>query len=357
MLSGLASAPSAIDKPIAMNWGTAPAGWDAQLANYPQATIFHTTAWAKVLNQAYGYKPLYLTQPSAEGLPAHWVLLEVNSPLTGRRAISLPFTDFCEPLGANRESMRALLDQAIALGKERRWKYLELRGGRTWLPEAAPSLQFYGHIIDLSAPEETLFANLHNSVRQAIRKAEKAGVSVDVSTTLEAVNTYYQLHGKTRKKHGLPPQPFAFFNAIYEQIIAPGQGAVVIAKHENIPIAAAIHFYYGREAVYKFGASDEQFQQYRGNNLAMWEAMKWLRRQGAQRLHLGRSSLVGDGLRRYKLNLGATEHAIEYLKYDLRQNCFVTETDSAHGWHTRIFRWMPAPLARWIGTLLYPHIA
>ena len=36
-----------------------------------------------------------------------------------------------------------------------------------------------------------------------------AGVKIDFETGAEAVNAFYSLHCQTRRKHGLPPQPFS----------------------------------------------------------------------------------------------------------------------------------------------------
>ncbi len=119
----------------------------------------------------------------------------------------------------------------------------------------------------------------------------------------------------------------------------------------------AVYFFLGGRAIYKFGASDYRRQQLRPNNLIMWEAMKWLGRHGATSLHLGKTSLLNDGLRRFKLNLGAVEQKIDYVKFDLRQNRFVVETDKISGWHNRVFRALPVFLARGAGKLLYKHWA
>jgi hypothetical protein len=74
-------------------------------------------------------------------------------------------------------------------------------------------------------------------------------------------------------------------------------------------------------------------------------------------LHLGRTSLWNDGLRRFKLGWGAREERIEYVKYDLGAGRFVCDRDESTGWHTRIFQRMPIRLSRWLGAALYRHWA
>ena len=36
------------------------ADWNNLFGTIPQATIFHSSAWTKVLVNTYGYKPLYI---------------------------------------------------------------------------------------------------------------------------------------------------------------------------------------------------------------------------------------------------------------------------------------------------------
>src|SRR5205823_295553 len=116
----------------------------------------------------------------------------------------------------------------------------------------------------------------------------------------------------TRKRHGLPPQPVSFFLNIYEEVIKAGLGFLVMAKSGSRPVAAAVFFHHGKSAVYKFGASDESFQELRGNNLVMWEAIQSLARRGFKTLHFGRTSPANAGLRRFKLAWGTTEETISY---------------------------------------------
>jgi len=85
--------------------------------------------------------------------------------------------------------------------------------------------------------------------------------------------------------------------------------------------------------------------------------MKWLAKQGNARLHLGKTSLANEGLRKFKLNLGAAEQRIEYVKFDLGTDRFVVEQDGIAGWHNRVFRALPVFMARRAGELLYKHWA
>src|ERR1035438_4361514 len=113
--------------------------WDADLAACPGATFFHTAAWARVLASSYGFEPKYFTTRDSEGIRSLLPVMEVNSWLTGRRGVSLPFTDRVEPLASDQSSFEALYREALVVARQRSWKYLELRGDRGFLRQAPAS--------------------------------------------------------------------------------------------------------------------------------------------------------------------------------------------------------------------------
>lgn len=333
--------------------------WDAKVAAYPGCSIFYRQAWASVLRETYGFTPVYLALPAATpGSPLNLLpLMEVDSWFAGRRGVSLPFTDECPPLAADETSGRQLIEAAIELGTARGWKSVEFRGGREVMGDATAAQLFYGHWLALDCDEDKMFGRMDSATRRAIRKAEKSGLAVTLSRGLEAVKSFYRLHCLTRKKHGLPPQPFAFFRNIHKHLLSQDLGTVVTVRYHHIPIASSIYLQSGSHAIYKFGASDDRYQSLRGTNLVMWEAIKWLARNGATSLHLGRTSKANEGLRRFKLQWGATETSIEYAKYDLRRSRFVVTPDCVTGWHNRVFRALPLFASRLAGNLLYKHWA
>ena len=162
--------------------------WDAQISRHPNGTFFHGSAWTKVLSETYGFTPRWFAAENSL-LP----LMEVESWLTGRRGIALPFTDECEPLCVEGETFQRIFQSAIEFGKNSRWNYIECRGGKRFFCEAPASLTFYGHSLDLTANEDELFTKMDGSARQAVRKAEKAGVTVAISQSLEAMQDFYFL--------------------------------------------------------------------------------------------------------------------------------------------------------------------
>lgn len=335
---------------------TVDSGWDSVIASHPGSTVFHSSAWMRVLCETYGHKPLGLLWSKNGEAKALLPLLEVFSVFTGRRGVSLPFTDLCAPLYIGEFDPTVVLKELHKLARERGWNTFETRGGFSPCLPSQPSLVFHGHSLDLRAGAKTLFENFASPVRRAIRKAERSSLNVLASVSEEGIRDFYHLHVRTRRRHGLPPQPFSFFRNIHYQVIKPGLGFVALARRGSHTVAAAVFFRLGQRAVYKFGASDERHHEVRPNNLVMWHAIQHLADAKIETLHLGRTSRDNEGLRRFKLDLAAIEEPINYFRFDVRSNCWTSTKDKTSGLHNALFKRLPLIANRLIGAAIYPHL-
>jgi hypothetical protein len=332
-------------------------GWDKLVLAHRDAAFFHSASWARVLHDTYGHAPHYFCAANDEQLFSVLPVMEVNSPFTGRRGVGLPFTDECPFLSDSSVAAEEACQAVLSFGRIRKWKYVEFRGVKNLSKTASPSLSFFGHVLRLSDGEDRMFSRLESRVRRGIRKAERSNVRIEISQTMESVRAFYSLHCKTRRRHGLPPQSFSFFRSIFRNVLSKNLGFVVLGSFQEKPIVAAVFFHLGDKAIYKFGASESAFNRLCGNNLIMWEAIKWYSAKGFALLHFGRSSIANEGLRQFKLSFGTEEHKIDYFRYDFRQEAFVTDRDKVFGWFNGVFRLMPMPLSRIFGILLYRHLS
>lgn len=329
--------------------------WDRAITRHPEATIFHSSAWARVLCDTYGHRPFYLRLTNAGETAALLPVMEVASAITGRRGVCLPFSDSCVALDFSKGSTESLLSAVRPIARARGWKYVELRGNTGDDAGASPS--YYAHRVDLAKPTDDLFAGCESAFRRGVRKAERSGLSVRLGSDLNAVREFYALHSRTRRRHGVPPQPFSFFRNIFINIVARNLGFVVLAMRDATPIAGAMFFHFNGRGVFKFGASDERHQELRASNLVMWTGMKECAGRGLTTLHLGRTDLHQEGLRRFKSSLGAKEEGLSYVRFDPAANCSSIHLSGAPpSVATALFRKLPLTINRLAGTMLYPHL-
>ena len=330
--------------------------WDDLLLSNEETSVFHTTAWTKTICESYDYNPIYFTQLNDNRLLTLIPVMEINSILTGKRGVALPFSDYCEPIIDESITFQEVFNHIITYGKEKAWKYIELRGGASFLPDVDPSTRFLGHILDLSQDEGQIFSGFRSSTKRNIKRAQKERVKVDFFNTPESVREYYRLHCITRKRQGVPPQPFRFFQKIYDHIISRNLGFVALGSYLDKNIAGAVFFHFGKKVFFKYGASDKKKHHVRTNNLVMWEAIKWSCRNGYKSFCFGRTDLENHGLRQFKSGWGTKENIIKYYKYDLKKDTFIKDTQTIKPIYNKILKKMPIPILKTTGTLLYKHI-
>ena len=330
--------------------------WDALLLQSGDQTFFHTAAWAGVLEKSYRFKPLYFTGLEEGRIVFLMPLMEVRSFLTGRRGVSLPFVDQCPPFFRDEDFLRDGMERAIAYGKKKHWKYIDWKDFRSLEAVVSPREEFFVHEIDLAGTGEQLFAGLSDSNRRNIKKAGREGVTIAIDSTEDSLKGFCRLNGLTRKRHGLPPQSLAFFEAVRESILSKGYGNIVTASHGGKAIAASVFFHFGSNALYKYGASDMEHQNLRPNNLVMWEALKWHRDRGYKTFSLGRTEMDNPGLLQFKRTWGAAESRVKYYRYNFRKKGYVSRAPGGGGQSTKFFARMPLPVLRLLGRLLYRHI-
>jgi hypothetical protein len=330
--------------------------WNNLLISTPGCSFFHTSNWADVLSKSYNYKPFYLCARKENTFISLLPVMEVNSALTGRRGVCLPFTDTCEPIAENAQQFQKLFDQAVSLGKKQKWKYLEIRGGEKYLSTKKPSQLFWGHTLDLSCGQQQLFLNLRDSTRRNIKKAQNENINVTISTSPQSMMDFYRLNTMTRRKHGLPPQPYKFFQHLHDQVIARDMGFIATAFLRDCAIAANVYLNFGKEVIYKYGASDKAFQHLRANNLVMWEAIKWSIDQGFAKLYFGRTEPENKGLMQFKAGWGVKPYQINYYRYDLQKNGFAVDHSEINPFFTKLFSKLPLPVLEMLGRILYRHM-
>ncbi len=222
--------------------------WDDHVFELKTSTIFHTAAWAKILNDTYNYIPRYVIIKSNSKLIFVLPIMEIRSFITGIRGVSLPFTDFCYPCLSKNLSEENMLGEIISLGKKREWESLEFRGNHSFFDKENISLSYYSHKLELT-DTDNLFKNFKSNTRRNIKKAEKSGITISFDQSPSFMDSYYKLNCSTRKKHGLPPQPLKFFRNVFKNIISNNDGIIISAIVKNKIIASAIYFHYKDQVI------------------------------------------------------------------------------------------------------------
>ncbi len=325
--------------------------------------LFHSQLWLDLITQLYGYSPITLTTTDGMGqITGALPLCFLQSPLTGGRLVSLPFSDHCPLFAVDDTSANGLIDQAIRLAQEKRVKYLELRTGNNDVLAKRSDLMegnlYVSWHMPLTADPHAVWSGLRKPVQRQIRKSEKLGVKIRFAVHREDMAQYYRLHLSTRnKKHGIPSQPRRFFFELWDAYAASGGMHLLLAEYEGSVIAGMVLLAGGTTVKYAYGASDEDYLNLAPNNLLFWTAISWACTHGYQTLDLGRTARDNEGLMEFKRRWGAIEKPLPYYYYPHMVGLSATsESDWKFRLFTTCWKRLPLPLAGSLGGYLYQHL-
>ncbi len=334
---------------------------------HPRSSIFHSTGWLEALHGTYGYRPVVLSTSVQGPLNDGLVFCDVDSWITGRRWVSLPFSDHCEPLTNQSGSEQALLSSLPGLLERYGLRYFEMRmtqnaefgGGTSPSSLSRSTCPYYFHRLDLVPDFNTLFRNLHkDSTQRKIRRAEREGLGYELGDSPDLLDSFFRLQILTRRRHGLPPQPKQWFRNILRCL---GEAAQIrVAYRGKTPIAAIFTLTHKDTVVYKYGCSDAAYHNLGAMQMLLWRTIEESKRDGMKTLDLGRSRPSNEGLIRFKSRLGSTVSALSYSRFSPTVSQSGAYQSPDQGWMAafrfKLFRRIPPAVSCALGTRLYRHI-
>jgi CelD/BcsL family acetyltransferase involved in cellulose biosynthesis len=332
--------------------------WPQFLEASRMATLFHSKEWLDALQRTYGYRASVLTTSGpGERLTNGLVFCRVQSWLTGRRLVSVPFSDHCTPLIDSDEEFGGLLSRLRQEADRGREKYLEIRaiaGTAGIPPDLSGSLTFCLHRLDLRPSLNELFHALHEScIRRKIASAQRQGVTYEDGTSEELLHKFYQLAILTRRRQMIPPQPLSWFRNL---IACLGVSVKIrLASHEGLPAAGILTIRYKSSMTYKYGCSDLRFHRFGPMQLLMWKAIQEAKENGLLEFDMGRTDWSNEGLLTFKDRWGAARSTLLYLRHPAPKPHSRIE-DIPMRIAERFFAWAPDSLLTSAGALLYRHI-
>jgi CelD/BcsL family acetyltransferase involved in cellulose biosynthesis len=286
--------------------------WLSFITSQGAASPFHHPSWGRLIARTYGFRPFVLAVIEAGGeIGAGIPVMDVKVPFRPRRWISLPFVDYCPPLGSHAGDGLP----AAALDDVRRASGItsfEIRAPVEAI-EVRPPHESVRHTLELTPDLDAQFAQLHSTCKRNVRVAQRNGLQAhDDATDRSLLDDFYSLHVETRRRLGVPVQPRRFFRNLWEDIIEPGLGYIVVVRARDRPLAAAVFLAWNGTVIYKYGASDHRAWKERPNNLLFWHAISKAAANAWHTFDFGRTELAQSGLRAFKMSWGANEWPLAY---------------------------------------------
>jgi hypothetical protein len=336
--------------------------WAEFVNRHPNASVFHTVGWLEALQRTHGYEPVaFTTSPPTGDLENGLVFCRVNSWLTGKRLVSLPFSDHCEPLCDSPEDLNFLMRYLKTTFEHDDWKYMEIRPVNGNFRHAGdsdglfPAAEFFLHRLDLTPSHEEIFESFDkDSVQRRIHRAERAGLIEKCGRSERLLNEFYNLFVTTRARHQLPPIPLAWFRNLIE--CQKDALEIRIAFKDETPIAGILTLRFRDTAYYKYGCSDTRFNNLGAMPWLLWNAIAAAKLDGAREFDMGRTETDNEGLLAFKNHWVSQPERLVYWRFPETPNALASGNDWKLRIAKRAFSHLPSGLLTMAGKLLYRHI-
>jgi Acetyltransferase (GNAT) domain len=331
--------------------------WPRFVLSHPAASICHTSGWLRALQRTYDYRPVVLTTSApGEELTSGVVFCQIDSWLTGRRLVSLPFSDHCEPLARAPQDVDTLMGGLMEELRRQGCSRLEVRpiGALLASNGLERSQEFVFHKLDLRDGRESVFRRLHKDcVQRKIRRAQREGLTWERGHSTVLLNQFYRLLVISRRRQHLPPQPHAWFRNLIDCL--GDQVNIGVASKDRQPIAAVMTLRFRDVLTYKYGCSDHRLHRFGGVQLLLWKAIERAISMGLRELDMGRSDLDSPGLITFKDRWAAARSRLVYWTSSAQSAAKplpVWRMNAAR----KIFSHAPTTCLTFVGNLLYKHI-
>ena len=334
--------------------------WQAFVEGHPNGSVFHTSAWLEALRQTYNYQPVVFTTSAPTGDLSNGLLFcRVRSWLTSLRMVSLPFSDYCDPLCTSEETEFLTRYLQCELDHQN-WKYLEIRPLTAAFRHSGDGTGFQAvakyriHRMDLRDDLQGLFSTLDkNSVQRRIHRAERSGLTAECGRSEKLLRDFFRLSILTRRRHHLPPQPFAWFKNLIQSFGDALQ--IRTAYMGTTPVASILTLRFRETAYYKYGSSDAKFHYLGAMPFLLWQAVVEAKSAGATVFDMGRTDPADVGLVAFKDKWVHQSEPLVYWKFPI-----IPEDVASLEWKLnfvkRVFSHTPNRLLTVAGRLIYPHI-
>ncbi len=217
---------------------------------------------------------------SAVGSPAIASSL-YRSPITVPRSSPVPANS--NPLIADLKPLLSAED----------WSYLEIRPIDNSFDDVLQAAGFQRcdeyllHRLQLDASADALFRQFHkSSVQYRVRRAERLGLVCEVGRSPKLIRDFFHLMAITRRRQGLPPQPYAWFENLARCMGEDGID-IRVAYKEQRPVAAVLNIKAFGHVCYKYSCSDLHFKSMNATCLLLWQTIQDACRDGAPGTRFG----------------------------------------------------------------------
>lgn len=292
------------------------ARWDSYVENHKLATPYHRFAWQQAVNTAYKHDiaGVLATNSDTGDVVGVFPAVMMKIPFSGKQLCALPYCDLGFGLADSPEILREMQQCLSSMGESAGSRYLEVRG-LTQTPEDTSALagQKVRMVLPLPESGELLLKSFKSKLRSQIKKAEKNGLTVQLGTTQEFLDGFYEVYAQNMRDLGSPVHAKRWFEDI---VSAYGNSAIIsVVFHDGTAIGAGIVLKNAQTACIPWASTLRDFNRLAPNMLLYWSLLEHCADNGIETFDFGRSTFE-EGTYRFKKQWGAEPQLLFWQKFN-----------------------------------------
>lgn len=238
-----------------------------------------------------------------------------------------PLIDGSLSVEAYSQTLDALLEMLVALGKEHDATYLHLEppfdrrspqatllidrlGWRTSPCSQPPD----SLLLDLARSEDELLSQMHEKTRYNIRLADRKGVRVEELREPDAIDAFLRLTHVTAARDGIHAHADGYYKAFLRTLAPADEARLFLAWYGDEVVAANLVVACGDTVTYVHGASGNGHRNVMAPHLLQWRQIQWARARGSRWYDFWGVAPLGSsdahpwaGITRFKKGFGGEE--------------------------------------------------
>jgi FemAB-related protein (PEP-CTERM system-associated) len=189
--------------------------------------------------------------------------------------------------------------------------------------------------------------------RAMVRKGAKNGL---VSEVDERVDRFFELYAGNMHRHGTPPFPKRYFQAL-QRAFGNDVEMLTVLDANGTPVSGVVSFYFRDEVMPYYAGDAVMARDLAANDFKYWELMRRSCERGYRVFDYGRSKR-GTGSFDFKKNWGFEPQPLHY-EYNLRRGDRVPENNPLNPKYRAfiaLWRHLPRPVVDRLGPLIVRNL-
>lgn len=329
------------------------ARWDGFVDRCSAATFFHRAGWAQIIGEVFRHRTHYLLAERGGEIAGVLPLAQVKSRLFGHSLVSLPFAVYGGVAATDPGAVAALHAAAVELARELGVEHLELRNLQRTEPDW-PQQDLYVTFRRPILPDvEANLLAIPRKQRAMVRKAIGRQLSSEVDP---GVDRFFALYADNVHRHGTPPYPKRYFEALRETF-GDACEVLTVLDPQGRPVSGVLSFYFRDEVLPYYAGDLPAARELAANDFKYWELLRRACLRGVGVFDYGRSKR-GTGSFDFKKNWGFEPTPLAYEYKLFRRQAIPQNNPSNPKYRAMIALWrrLPRGVANALGPAIVRHL-